>query len=100
MLMETGEAHVELSSDGDGVKAIDELPDDGAAHGLLSEGLGEGFEDEQSRSLADAAILVLGMIVGEVDNEPLALLSGTWLLVIIGLSQIELIEKDLVAVPK
>lgn len=42
MLMETGEVHVELSSDGDGVKAIEELPDGGAAHGLLNEGPGEG----------------------------------------------------------
>lgn len=41
-LIETGEAHVELSSDGDGVNAIDKLPGDGAAHGLLNEGPGEG----------------------------------------------------------
>lgn len=43
--------------------------------------------------------LVLGMIVGEVNNEPLASLSGTRLLMIEP-SQMELIEKDLVAVPK
>jgi len=42
MLMETGDVHIELSGDGDGVKAIDELPDGEASHGLLSEGLGEG----------------------------------------------------------
>ena len=61
MLMETGEVHVELSSDGDGVKAIDDLSDDGAALEPLNEGPGEGY-GEQSRSLADVAILVLSMI--------------------------------------
>lgn len=40
--METGVAHVELAGDRDGVNTINELPDDGTAHGLLNEGPGEG----------------------------------------------------------